>query len=104
MFPILSGSLPEYVPGPSHPTVITVVGYENGGATGTLDIGTLVMTPSVVDAVDVPVIAGGGVSDGRGIAAMKIARRPTGGDRCRGARTFRNKCGIYHTLLAPASV
>jgi len=50
--------------------VITVVGYENGGATGTLDIGTLVMTPSVVDAVDVPVIAGGGVSDGRGIAAV----------------------------------
>ena len=50
--------------------IITVVGYENGGATGTLDIGTLVMTPSVVDALDVPVIAGGGISDGRGIAAV----------------------------------
>ena len=50
--------------------LITVVGYENGGATGTLDIGTLVMTPSVVDALDVPVIAGGGISDGRGIAAV----------------------------------
>jgi nitronate monooxygenase len=50
--------------------MITVVGYENGGATGTLDIGTLVMTPSVVDALDVPVIAGGGISDGRGLAAV----------------------------------
>ncbi|MFX1325247.1 MAG: NAD(P)H-dependent flavin oxidoreductase [Promethearchaeota archaeon] len=50
--------------------IITVVGYENGGATGTLDIGTLVMTPSVVDVLDIPVIAGGGVSDGRGIAAI----------------------------------
>lgn len=50
--------------------MITVVGYENGGATGVLDIGTLVMTPSVVDALDVPIIAGGGVSDGRGIAAL----------------------------------
>ncbi|MFX0081221.1 MAG: NAD(P)H-dependent flavin oxidoreductase [Candidatus Hodarchaeota archaeon] len=50
--------------------MITVVGYENGGATGTLDIGTLVMTPSVVDAIDVPVIAGGGVTDGRGLAAV----------------------------------
>ncbi|MHA1881918.1 MAG: NAD(P)H-dependent flavin oxidoreductase [Candidatus Thorarchaeota archaeon] len=50
--------------------MITVVGYENGGATGTLDIGTMVMTPSAVDALDVPVIAGGGVSDGRGIAAI----------------------------------
>ncbi|MFX1426092.1 MAG: NAD(P)H-dependent flavin oxidoreductase [Promethearchaeota archaeon] len=49
--------------------IVTVVGYENGGATGTLDIGTLVMTPSVVDAIDVPVIAGGGITDGRGIAA-----------------------------------
>ncbi|MHA1907674.1 MAG: NAD(P)H-dependent flavin oxidoreductase [Candidatus Thorarchaeota archaeon] len=50
--------------------IVTVVGYENGGATGILDIGTMVMTPSVVDALDVPVIAGGGVSDGRGIAAI----------------------------------
>ena len=49
--------------------IITVVGYENGGATGTLDIGTFVMTPCVVDAIDVPVIAGGGITDGRGIAA-----------------------------------
>ncbi|MFX1376726.1 MAG: NAD(P)H-dependent flavin oxidoreductase [Promethearchaeota archaeon] len=50
--------------------MITVVGYENGGATGTLDIGTLVMTPSVVDVIDVPVIAGGGITDGRGVAAV----------------------------------
>ncbi len=50
--------------------MVEVVGYENGGATGKLDVGTLVMTPSVVDAVDVPVIAGGGVSDGRGVAAV----------------------------------
>ncbi len=50
--------------------MIEVVGYENGGATGKLDIGTFVMTPTAVDAVDVPVIAGGGVSDGRGLAAL----------------------------------
>ncbi|UCE11688.1 MAG: nitronate monooxygenase [Candidatus Thorarchaeota archaeon] len=50
--------------------IVTVVGYENGGATGVLDIGTMVMTPSVVDALDIPVIAGGGISDGRGIAAV----------------------------------
>ncbi len=49
--------------------IVTVVGYENGGATGILDIGTMVMTPSVVDALDVPVIAGGGITDGRGVAA-----------------------------------
>jgi NAD(P)H-dependent flavin oxidoreductase YrpB (nitropropane dioxygenase family) len=50
--------------------IITVVGYENGGATGKLDIGTLVLIPSVSEAVDVPVIGGGGVSDGRGFLAV----------------------------------
>lgn len=50
--------------------IITVVGYENGGATGKLDIGTLVLVPTVVDAVDLPVIGGGGISDGRGVAAV----------------------------------
>lgn len=50
--------------------MVTVVGYENGGATGTLDIGTIAMTPTAVDEVDVPVIAGGGIADGRGLAAV----------------------------------
>jgi NADH:quinone reductase (non-electrogenic) len=50
--------------------MVTVVGYENGGATGTLDIGTIAMTPCTVDAVGVPVIAGGGIADGRGLAAV----------------------------------
>ncbi|MFA6449643.1 MAG: nitronate monooxygenase [bacterium] len=50
--------------------IVTVVGYENGGAVGNLGIGTFSLVPNVVDAVDVPVIGGGGVADGRGIAAM----------------------------------
>ncbi|MBU2514930.1 nitronate monooxygenase family protein [bacterium] len=49
---------------------VTVVGYENGGATGKLDIGTLVLIPTVVDGVKIPVIGGGGISDGRGLAAV----------------------------------
>ncbi len=49
---------------------ITVVGYENGGATGILNIGTLVLVPSTVDAVSVPVIGGGGVVDGRTLLAV----------------------------------
>jgi NAD(P)H-dependent flavin oxidoreductase YrpB (nitropropane dioxygenase family) len=52
--------------------IVTVVGYENGGATGILDIGTMVMTPSVVDVLDVPVIAGGGITDGRSVAAILV--------------------------------
>ncbi len=50
--------------------MVTVVGYENGGATGILDITTLCLVPRVVDNVNIPVIAGGGVADGRGMLAI----------------------------------
>src|SRR5271157_3572738 len=50
--------------------IVTVVGYENGGATGKLDIGTLVLVPRVADSVRVPVIGGGGVCDGRSFLAV----------------------------------
>jgi NADH:quinone reductase (non-electrogenic) len=49
--------------------MITVVGFENGGATGILDIGTFVLIPTVAQALKVPVIGGGGVSNGRGLVA-----------------------------------
>jgi len=50
--------------------IITVVGYENGGATGKLDIGTLALVPRVAESVKVPLLGGGGVSDGRGFLAL----------------------------------
>jgi NAD(P)H-dependent flavin oxidoreductase YrpB (nitropropane dioxygenase family) len=50
--------------------VVTVVGYENGGHIGMLDVTTLCMIPRVVDALNVPVIGGGGVADGRGFLAV----------------------------------
>ncbi len=49
---------------------VTVVGYENGGATGKLNVTTMVLVPAVVDAVSIPVIGGGGVADGRGLYAI----------------------------------
>jgi enoyl-[acyl-carrier protein] reductase II len=42
-------------------------GMESGGHIG--DVGTLPLVPQVVDAVEVPVIAAGGIADGRGLAA-----------------------------------
>jgi nitronate monooxygenase len=50
--------------------IVTVVGYENGGATGRLDITTMVLVPAVKDALNIPVIGGGGVTDGRGLLAV----------------------------------
>lgn len=50
--------------------IITVVGYENGGATGKLDIGTMVLVPRVREMISLPLIGGGGISDARGFLAM----------------------------------
>ena len=50
--------------------IITAVGWENGGATGTLDIGTLALVPRIAECIEVPLIGGGGVSDGRGFLAV----------------------------------
>lgn len=48
---------------------VMVVGQEGGGHLGREDIGTFVLTPQVVDAVSIPVIASGGIGDGRGLMA-----------------------------------
>ncbi|MFD1735655.1 NAD(P)H-dependent flavin oxidoreductase [Bacillus salitolerans] len=48
---------------------VMVVGQEGGGHLGKLDIGTMVLVPQVVDAVKIPVIASGGIGDGRGLMA-----------------------------------
>ena len=46
---------------------LIVEGQESGGHVG--DVATMPLIPQVVDAVDVPVIAAGGIADGRGLAA-----------------------------------
>jgi NADH:quinone reductase (non-electrogenic) len=48
---------------------VMVVGQEGGGHLGKHDIGTIVLIPQVVDAVSIPVIASGGIGDGRGLMA-----------------------------------
>ncbi len=49
--------------------VIVAEGYEAGGHNGMDEITTMVLVPQVVDAVDVPVVAAGGIGDARGMAA-----------------------------------
>lgn len=52
---------------------VMVVGQEGGGHLGRSDTGTLVLTPQVVDHVSIPVIASGGIVDGRSMmAAMAL--------------------------------
>jgi nitronate monooxygenase len=56
--------------------VIIAQGYEAGGHRGSFSgspgagmVGTMALVPQIADAVRVPVIAAGGIADGRGIAA-----------------------------------
>ena len=48
---------------------VTVFGTEGGGHIGEVGLTTMVLVPTAVDALSIPVIAGGGIVDGRGLVA-----------------------------------
>ena len=50
--------------------IVIAQGTEGGGHTG--HVGTIALLPQVLDAVDVPVVAAGGIGDGRGLAAALV--------------------------------
>jgi len=94
---------------------LTVVGYENGGATGKYDITTMVLVPATKEAVNVPVIGGGGVVDGRGLAALLalgadaviFASRLVLAEECEIHENVRKKlceASIYDTTLVMRSI
>ena len=48
--------------------IVVAQGYDGGGHTGR--VGTLTLVPAVIDAVEQPVVAAGGIGDGRGLAGV----------------------------------
>ncbi len=48
---------------------VVAEGYEAGGHNGVDEITTMALIPQVVDAIDVPVVAAGGIGDSRGLIA-----------------------------------
>ncbi len=50
--------------------VIVAQGHDAGGHNS--PIGTMALVPQVVDAVDIPILAAGGITDGRGVAAAMM--------------------------------
>ena len=83
-------------------------GSEAGGHRGTFLarrceqslIGTMALVPQVVDAVPVPVIASGGIMDGRGIAAARMlgAQGVQLGHRVPAHRRGRHRCRLPAAL------
>ena len=70
-------------------TAVIAEGAESGGHVG--DIHTMALVPQVVDAVSIPVLAAGGIFDGRGAAAafmlgacgVQVGTRFLSADECR---------------------
>lgn len=52
--------------------VISIDGFECAGHPGEQDIGGLVLFPAAADALTIPVVASGGIADGRGLAAALV--------------------------------
>ena len=83
-------------------------GGESGGHVG--DLTTLTLVPQVVDVMDIPVIAAGGIADGRGIAAVlmlgaagvQVGTRFLVAEECTVHQNYKNKvlkAGDIDTLV-----
>jgi nitronate monooxygenase len=75
---------------------VTVFGSEGGGHIGELGLSTMVLVPRAVEVVEIPVLAAGGIVDGRGfLAALALgAEGVTIGTRLLATR----ECPIHENL------
>lgn len=97
--------------------VVVAQGMEAGGHRGCFDaakaeagmVGTMALVPAVADAVRVPVVATGGIADGRGVAAAlalgaSAVQVGTGFLRCPEARTHPAWAGALEGLRPEATM
>ena len=48
---------------------VTIVGFECGGHPGMDDVTSMVLIPRAAESINIPIVAGGGIADGRGLMA-----------------------------------
>jgi NAD(P)H-dependent flavin oxidoreductase YrpB (nitropropane dioxygenase family) len=95
--------------------IVSIVGTECGGHPSMEEVGFIVLIPKAVDAISAPLIAGGGICDGRsmiaalalGAAGVNIGTRFMATEEFPIHREFKNKlieCDEKNTLLVMKSL
>ncbi|MGB3166519.1 MAG: nitronate monooxygenase family protein [Alteraurantiacibacter sp.] len=76
--------------------VISIDGFECAGHPGEDDIGGMILIPAAADALDIPIIASGGIADGRGL----VAALALGADGVNMGTRFlaTQECQIHHNV------
>ncbi|MCL8208031.1 MAG: nitronate monooxygenase [Actinomycetia bacterium] len=95
--------------------LVAAVGQEGGGHIGRNGVGTFVLVPAVAEAVRIPVLAGGGIADARGLVAalalgaegVEMGTRFVATAECRAHARYKAAlvaAGIEDTTLVEASL
>lgn len=97
VIPVVASSAVAKLVARSGADAVVAEGGESGGHVGELT--TMALVPQVCDSVDIPVIAAGGIADGRGVAAslmlgakgVQIGTRFLTATECSISRTYKDK-------------
>lgn len=97
VIPVVASSALAKLVARSGADAVIAEGTESGGHVG--EMATMALVPQVADAVDIPVIAAGGIGDGRGIVAslalgavgVQVGTRFLLASECNISRTYKDK-------------
>jgi len=94
---------------------VIAAGFESGGHIGRSDTTTMVLVPRIADAIKIPVVAAGGIADGRGLTAalmlgaagVQLGTRFVATKECMAHPNYKNalvEAGEDQTLIIKRSI